>query len=71
MKVIWAGHVPYMGKLEIHVTVVGKPVSKGSHGKPRTWKHNINVNPHTVACESVEWVEITQDENKCWGRGKR
>ena len=50
-------------KLEIHMTVVGKPVRKGLHGKPHTWKDNIKVNPHTVVCERVEWVQITQDEN--------
>jgi len=37
-------------KLEIHVTVVGKPMRKGSHGKPHTWKDNIKLNPRTVVC---------------------
>jgi hypothetical protein len=59
MTVRWVGHVPHMGKLEIRMTVVGKPVRKGSHGKPRTWKYKIKVNPHTVVCESVDLVQIT------------
>lgn len=42
MRAGWAGHVPYVAKLEIHMTVVGK-----SH----TWKDIIKVSPHTVVCE--------------------
>jgi len=44
--------------------LVGKTVKKGSHGKLHTWKDNIKVNPRTVVCVSVEWVQISQDENK-------
>jgi len=45
--------------------LVGKLVEKKPLGRPRRrWEDNIKMDLQEVGCESLDWIELTQDRER-------
>jgi len=45
---------------------VGRSEGKTQLGRPRSgWEYNIKVDVQEAGWEGVEWVDLTQDRNRC------
>ena len=43
---------------------MGKPEGKKPLGRPRRrWEENIKMDLQEVGCESMDWIELTQDKD--------
>jgi hypothetical protein len=46
--------------------LVGKPEGKRPLGRPRLrWKDNIKMNLQEVGFRDMDWIEMTQDRDRC------
>jgi hypothetical protein len=47
--------------------LVEKPEGKRPFGTlRRRWEDNINMDLQEVGCRGMEWIELAQDNNRCW-----
>jgi hypothetical protein len=47
--------------------LVGKLYAKRPLGRPRhRWEDNIKMYLQEVGCESMDWIELTQDRDRWW-----
>jgi hypothetical protein len=49
----------------VYRVLVGKPEGKKPLGKPRCrWEDSIKIDIQEVGCESMDWIELTQDRGR-------
>ena len=52
--------------IQVYRVLVGKPVGKRSHGRPRRkWKDNIKMDFQEMGCEGMDWIDLAQDRDIC------
>jgi len=63
----WAEYVARMGERRgIYRSLVEKPEGKRPLGRPRRrWKDNIKMDLQKVGCGGMDWIELTQDRDRC------
>jgi hypothetical protein len=63
----WAGDVAHMGDRRVSYKVlVGKPDRKSPLGRPRrTWDNNINLGLQEVGLETLDWIYVAQNMDRC------
>jgi hypothetical protein len=50
----------------IYRGLVGKPVEKGTLGRPRRrWKDYIKMNLQKMGCGGMYWIGLVQDKDRC------
>jgi hypothetical protein len=50
---------------DVYRVLVGKPKEKKALGRPRrTWEDNIEMDPQTVGCWGMDWIELAQDRDR-------
>ena len=60
----WAGHVARMGR-GVYRVLVGIPEGKRPLQRPRRrWEDNIKMDLQEVGCESMNWIELSQDRDR-------
>ena len=67
-KVSWAGHVTHMGGTQNAFRILaGVPEGKKPHGTPRhRWNVNSKCDLKDLCCESMDWIQLSQNKNRCW-----
>ena len=63
----WTGHVARVGERRgVYRVLVGKPEGKRPLGRPsHRWEDNIWMNLQEVGCGGMDWIEMTQDRDRC------
>ena len=63
-----AGHVARMEERRcVYRILVGRPEGKSSLGRSRRkWEDNIKMDLQDVGWESMEWIDVAQDRDRCW-----
>jgi len=64
-RIRWARHVARIWERSgVYRVLVGKPEGKKPLGRPRRrWEENIKMDLQEVGCESMDWIELTQDKD--------
>ena len=64
-KMRWAGHLARMGR-GVYRVLVRKTEGKRPLGRPKhRWNSNIKMDLKEVGCEGMDWIEMTQDRDRC------
>jgi hypothetical protein len=51
----------------VYRVLVGKPEGKRPLGRlRRMWENNIKMDLQEVGFESVDWIQVAQDRERCW-----
>jgi hypothetical protein len=62
----WVGLVARMRKVRgVYRVLVRKPEGKRPLGRPRRGRENIKMNLQGVGCGGMDWIELTQDRERC------
>jgi hypothetical protein len=63
----WAGHVTHVGeKREAYRILMGRPEGRIPLGRPsRRWEDNIKMDLQEVGWEGVDWIDMSQDRDRC------
>jgi hypothetical protein len=49
----------------VYRVLVGKPEGKRLLGRPRRrWENNIKMGLQELGCETMDWIELTQDRDR-------
>ena len=50
----------------VYKILVGKPEGMRSLGRPtRKWEDNIKISLQKVGYESMEWIDVARDRDRC------
>jgi hypothetical protein len=51
---------------KVYKVLVGKPEGRRALGRPRhRWEDMIRMNLREIGWESVEWIQLAQDRDRC------
>jgi hypothetical protein len=65
-RMIWAGHVARMEKMNAYRILVGKSEGKRPLGEPRhRWVDNVKMDPREIGLCGMDWIDLAQDRVKC------
>jgi hypothetical protein len=63
-RIVWAGYVTLIGKMNSHRILVGKPGRKRPLGRPRfTWVDNIKIDLRGKGWVRTKWLHLAQDND--------
>jgi len=56
----------YGERIDIYRVLMGKPDGKRPLGRPtRKWEDNNKMDFQEVRCESMEWIDVAQNKDRC------
>ena len=65
-RLTWAGHVERVGEGDAYRVLVGKVEGRRPFISSRhRWKDNIKMNLREVGRESMDWIDMAQDRDRC------